>query len=74
MFDDFREQGSSFLDETEEEGLVEAPGKAERPRGRFLGMTPLQRFVIAAMLLVLTCLLSAFCLLVTQKVVPPILY
>jgi hypothetical protein len=74
MFEDFREQGSSFLDETEEEGLGEAPSKPEAPRGRFLGMTPVQRFIIAAMLLTLTCLLSAFCLLVTQKVVPPFLY
>ena len=75
MFDDFREQGSEFLDETEEESLGEAaPGRSEKPRGHFLGMTPVQRFIITAMLLVITCLLSAFCLLVTQKVVPPFLY
>ena len=74
MFDDFREQGSSFLDEPEEENLDEAPGRSEKPRGQFLGMTPVQRFIITVMLLVITCLLSAFCLLVTQKVVPPFLY
>jgi hypothetical protein len=33
-----------------------------------------QRFVIALMLLFMTCLLSAFFLLVTQKIVPGFLY
>jgi hypothetical protein len=36
-------------------------------------MQPWQRFVIALMLLIMTCILSAFCLLVTEKIVLPFL-
>ena len=68
MLDDFREQASAsdFLDEEEAPRLDET----EHPR-KFLGMTPAQRFVIALMLLMITCILSTFCLLVTEKVIPP---
>lgn len=41
-------------------------------RVRFLGMTPFQTCIVAALLLIITCLLSTFCLLVTGKVVPPV--
>jgi len=40
---------------------------------RFLGMTPIQTFIVAALMLVITCLLSAFCLLATGKVALPFL-
>jgi len=68
MLDDFRQQAnaSEFLDEEEAPQFEET----EQPR-KFLGMTPAQRFVIALMLLMITCLLSTFCLLVTEKVIPP---
>jgi hypothetical protein len=68
MLDDFRQQAnaSDFLDEEGASQLEET----ERPR-KFLGMTPAQRFVIALMLLMITCLLSTFCLLVSEKVIPP---
>jgi len=68
MLDDFREQASAseFNDEEEAPSLDET----ERPR-KFLGMTPAQRFVIALMLLMITCILSTFCLLVTEKIIPP---
>ncbi len=72
MLDEFREQASAspFLDELEE---TNEKSRAERlPPQRFLGMTPGQRFVIAFMLLMMACLLSAMFLLVTEKVVPPI--
>ena len=49
------------------------PARPTRPF-RILGMTPLQTFIIALMLLLITCLLSTFCLLVTGRVVPPFLY
>lgn len=42
------------------------------PTPRFLGMTPFQRFVIVFLLFMLTCVLGSFCLLITEKVVPPI--
>jgi hypothetical protein len=68
MLDDFREQAnaSELIDE-EEIPQLEETGLSQK----FLGMTPAQRFVIALMLLMITCLLSTFCLLVTEKVIPP---
>ncbi len=35
--------------------------------GRFLGMTPLQRFILAFMLLMAVCALGSMCLLITGK-------
>jgi hypothetical protein len=73
MLDDFRQQAdASILDEE----LPPEPEQTPRRRssGRFLGMTPFQRFIIAVILLTITCLLSSFCLLVTERVVPPFLY
>lgn len=46
--------------------------RARRRRGNFLGMTAVQRFIIALMLFMLTCLLGTFCLLVTQRIAPPL--
>jgi hypothetical protein len=68
MLDDIRDQASeaSFLDD-DEDFILPPP-----PERHFLGMTPGQRFVIALMLLIITCILSSFCLLVTETVVPPI--
>jgi hypothetical protein len=34
-------------------------------------MSPFQRFVLATMLLIITCVLSSFALLVTEKIVIP---
>ncbi len=70
MLDEFREQAT--FDETAETDARHQPPAP--PRGRFLGMTALQRLTIAIMLLALTCLFSALCLLVTQRVVPPFVY
>lgn len=72
MFDDFRQQADqSGLDEGDEnQGILPPP--VPRRSNRILGMTPAQRFLIAAMLLMMTCLLSTLCLLVTEKVFPPI--
>jgi hypothetical protein len=40
---------------------------------RFLGMTPFQTCIVAVLMLVITCLLSTFCLLATGKVALPFL-
>lgn len=70
MLDDFREQAdASMMFEDEETHTLEVTQR-QRP---FLGMTPVQRFVIALMLLVIACVLSTFCLIVTDKVVLPFL-
>jgi hypothetical protein len=43
-------------------------------RRYFLGMTPVQRFVIAVMVLMITCIIGTFYLLVTEKVVPGFIF
>jgi hypothetical protein len=69
MLDDFREQANSSAFEGQEEPpAFDEPLRTER---RFLGMTPAQRFVIALILLMVTCLLGSFCLLVTERIVLP---
>ncbi len=74
MLEEFRQQadeGSLF----EEEPIMPAEEVTPARRdGRFLGMTAVQRLIIAILLLVITCLLSTFCLLVTERVVPPPLF
>jgi hypothetical protein len=70
MLDDFRQQADSsgFFEEDEEPGF---PDPEIQVRRQFLGMTPLQRFVIAVLLLVIVCLIGAFGLLVMEKIVLP---
>lgn len=66
MIEDLRQQANeSFESDTPATSTA-------RPPARFLGMTPFQSFVIALLLLILTCLLSATCLLVTGRIVPPL--
>lgn len=69
MFDDLRAQAhiAPFLDE-EEAPELEAP---PRPSGRFLGMTPAQRFILSLMLLLVSCIFSAAFLLVAGKIAIP---
>lgn len=68
MLDDFRDDAdTSMIFEYDDSNALESPQK-KRP---FLGMTPVQRFVIALMLLVIACVLSSFCLIVTEKIVLP---
>jgi len=70
MIDDLREQASEM--EIEEE---EMPAEqVQPPPDLVLGMTPVQRFIIAVMLLFAICLMSTFCLLVTGKITLPFFY
>ena len=69
MLDDFRSQADTpFFDE---DAQPDYENYETETRREFLGMTPVQRFVIAIMLLLITLLLSTFCLLVTGKVTFP---
>jgi hypothetical protein len=45
----------------------------EKPKGdgRILGMSAIQRLIIALMLFMLTCVLGSLCLVLTQKVILP---
>lgn len=69
MLDDFRSQADTPF--FEEDAKPEEMDYAIETRREFLGMSPFQRFVIAIMLLLITLLLSSFCLLVTGKVTFP---
>jgi len=84
MLDDFRQQaneGSLFEDDDpvefeelgdfdqEYEDFEDERSKPVRPKGPFLGLTAAQRFILSAMLLVLSCVLSVLVLVVTNKIV-----
>lgn len=71
MLDEFREDANSsaFFDEDGDE-IYEEIGSYQ-PRDNFLGMTATQRFVIAIMILMMTCIIGGLALLVFEKVVPP---
>ena len=68
MLDEFREDANSsaFFDEDGLEYYEEVG--SYQPRGSFLGMTAAQRFVIALMILMMTCILGSFFLLITETV------
>jgi hypothetical protein len=70
--EDLRNQAGDTTGFGEEPLPAPPPPPRRETGGRFLGMTPSQRFIIALILLVITCLLSTFCLLVTGKVVLPV--
>jgi hypothetical protein len=75
MFEDFRKQsdeGSLFNEQGNDNldsGII-----VSQPQSNFLGMTAPQRFVIAVMLFLMTCILGTFFLLVTERIVPPFIY
>jgi hypothetical protein len=70
MFEDFRKQidNSSFPNEDQDEAPPVEIFKEER---HFLGMTPVQRFIVSFMLLLMTIILGILFLLVTSKIAPP---
>jgi hypothetical protein len=73
MFEDFRKQteDASFPDDNQTE---ESPVKNLFSEQRhFLGLTPVQRFIVAFMLLLMTIILGVLFLLVTSKIFPPFL-
>lgn len=64
--DDFQNQFDDDFEFSEEQVW----GDSE-PKPQFLGMTPVQRFVLAFLLFLAATILSVFCLLVTGKVALP---
>lgn len=72
MLDDFREQAgsASFFEEEEPPTYEDIPVQTKK---QFLGMTPVQRFVISFLLLMIVCLVGTFALLATEKVILPFL-
>lgn len=71
--EELRQQASESA--LEEEEVISTSSSSSRlpAKMRFLGMTPFQTCIVAALLLLITCLLSTFCLLATGKVVLPFL-
>jgi hypothetical protein len=65
--DDIRNQFDDDFGFSEEEVWGEPEAKPE-----LFGMTPVQRFVLAFLLFLITIIISAFCLLVVGKVALPI--
>ena len=74
MLDDLREQASDSEHFVEEDPVFEYKdeGDTRRPQNLFFGMTPVQRFVIAIMILMMVCVMGTFFLLVTEKIYLPI--
>jgi hypothetical protein len=74
MLDDFlrsEEDTASFLDEIEQE--TEAFNIENESNYGFLGMTPFQRFVLSALLLMMVFIIGSLCLLVTGSIAIPTL-
>lgn len=72
MWDDLREQGSDM--EFLEEDIDRPPDPLEPEPNIILGMTPVQRLVIAVMAMLMTVMVSVFCLLVTGRIALPFLF
>jgi hypothetical protein len=72
MFEDFQKQMSdaSFQDGEKPE---ESPPENTQSDGYFFGMSPVQRFIVAILLLMMTIILGVLFLLVTSKIAPPFL-
>ncbi len=73
MFEDFRKQteDASFSDDKQE--VEQPPSDPGKDRELVLGMTPPQRFIIAVLILVMTIILGLLFLMVTSKIVPPMI-
>ncbi|OQY28930.1 MAG: hypothetical protein B6I38_08675 [Anaerolineaceae bacterium 4572_5.1] len=72
MADDFRNNFDEFdFIEDEDTEFEETPSQKKASPKKFLGMTAVQRFVLVAMLFMMVCILSSFCLLVTNKISLP---
>lgn len=69
MIDNLREDASKpFYEEEEAQFKPAEISTPARSNGRFLGLTPMQRFVLALMLMFAVCALGAMCLLITEKI------
>lgn len=73
MFDNLRQQASGsspFVDADQEAEPLpqEVPAEFRESKGNFLGLTAVQRFVLALMLFLNVAVLGCFCLLATEKV------
>lgn len=72
MLDDLRNSVSEAYEEelAEEERIQEE--KRNRVRKPFLGMTPIQRFIISVIFFFMVAIVGITLLVVTQKIMPPL--
>ena len=73
MLDNLRDSASKspFFQE-EQSPPEETNASTQQPIGGiFLGMNAIQRFVLAVMVFLMTCVVGSFCLLITEKIVIP---
>lgn len=70
MLDDFLrdDDTESFLNEVQEAPMLIS---TEDDEVGFLGMTPLQRFVISVLFFLMVVVIGAFCLLITNSIAIP---
>jgi len=69
MFDNLRDNASFFDDDVEQapEQPKSAPNQPKQRKGHFLGMSPIQRFVIALMLMIAVFMLGTLALILSGK-------
>jgi hypothetical protein len=70
MLDNLRDDAAaSFYEEdTQPPEEVKAPPPRRKSNEKLLGMTPIQRFILAVMLMIAVCALGTMCLLLTDKI------
>lgn len=74
MFDNLRDEAApSFYEEDTippEEYTMKSVSAASKRKSssKFLGMTPMQRFILAVMLLIAVCMLGTMCLVLTGRI------
>jgi hypothetical protein len=71
MLDNLRESASQspfFQEEPPPPEQKPSPSRKKGASGNFLGMTAVQRFVIALMLFMMVCVFGSFILLATEKI------
>lgn len=74
MYEDLRKEAEESGTFEEADTDYESMDTYRYTQDHFLGMTPLQRFIIALMLFLFVLITSALWLLVTEKIVPPFVY
>ena len=71
MLDNLRESASQspfFQEGQTPPEQKPSPRRKQGASGNFLGMTPVQRFVVALMLFMMVCVFGSFILLATEKI------
>ena len=70
MLDNLRDDSKSapFFEDGTQTAAAAAASPTLRSNSRLLGLTPIQRFVIAVLIMVIVCVFGMMCLLVTGKI------